>query len=217
MIEEIDLFAGFFVACEREDGLPRLRLWRFKDNGPEADKAGEISFPEPAYSSHPYVNRIFDTPTFRYAYQSLVTPSSVYEYDVASGASTLLKQLEIPGGFDRSLYVSERIQATAPDGVKVPVSLVYRKDKRVAQVSRPAVVADSRPPQNPLYVYGYGSYGYSLPLGFSSNRLSRSIAVSSWLTRTSAAAATWENPGTTPARCWSSATPLPTSSPPSNT
>jgi oligopeptidase B len=172
MIEEIDLFAGFFVACEREDGLPRLRLWRFKDNGPEADKAGEISFPEPAYSSHPYVNRIFDTPTFRYAYQSLVTPSSVYEYDVASGASTLLKQLEIPGGFDRSLYVSERIQATAPDGVKVPVSLVYRKDKRVAQVSRPAVVADSRPPQNPLYVYGYGSYGYSLPLGFSSNRLS---------------------------------------------
>ena len=102
---------------------------------------------------------IFDTPTFRYAYQSLVTPSSVYEYDVATGASTLLKQLEIPGGFDRTLYASERIHATAPDGVQVPVSLVYRKDKR-------------EPGQNPLYVYGYGSYGYSLPLGFSSNRLS---------------------------------------------
>jgi oligopeptidase B len=172
MIEEVDLFAGFFIACEREDGLPRLRLWRFDGAGPEAAKAGEIAFPEPAYSAQPHVNRIFDTATFRYAYQSLVTPASVYEYDVASGASTLLKQLEIPGGFDRTLYASERIQATAPDGVKVPVSLVYRKDKRVAPISGPAVVGDSRPPQNPLYVYGYGSYGYSLPLSFSSNRLS---------------------------------------------
>ncbi|MGD0940921.1 MAG: S9 family peptidase [Terracidiphilus sp.] len=179
MIEEIDLFAGYFVACEREDGLPRLRIWRFKGDGPEALKSGEISFPEPTYSAHPHVNRIFDTPTFRYGYQSLVTPSSVYEYDVATGESTLLKQLEIPGGFDRTLYASERVQATAPDGVKVPVSLVYRKDKRVAPgdkpvapLSRPAVVGDSRPPQNPLYAYGYGSYGYSLPLSFSSNRLS---------------------------------------------
>ena len=159
MIEEIDLFAGFFIACEREEGLPRLRVWRFDGDGPEAAKTGEISFPEPAYSAHPHVNRIFDTPTFRYAYQSLVTPSSVYEYDVATGASTLLKQLEIPGGFDRTLYASERVHAIAPDGVQVPVSLVYRKDKR----------AEGR---NPLYVYGYGSYGYSLPLGFSSNRLS---------------------------------------------
>jgi oligopeptidase B len=172
MIEEIDLFAGFFIACEREDGLPRLRVWRFSGDGPEAAKTGEIAFPEPAYSAHPHVNRIYDTPTFRYGYQSLVTPSSVFEYDVASGVSTLLKQLEIPGGFDRTLYASERVQATAPDGVKVPVSIVYRKDKRVAPVSGPAGVGDSRPPQNPLYVYGYGSYGYSLPLGFSSNRLS---------------------------------------------
>jgi oligopeptidase B len=92
--------------------------------------AGEIAFPEPAYSAHPHINRIFETPTFRYGYQSLVTPSSVYEYDVATGASTLLKQLEIPGGFDRTLYASERVHATAPDGVQVPVSLVYRKDKR---------------------------------------------------------------------------------------
>jgi oligopeptidase B len=159
MIEEIDLFAGFFVACEREEGLPRLRLWRFDGEGPEAAKAGEIAFPEPAYSAQPHVNRIFDTPTFRYAYQSLVTPASVYEYDVATAASTLLKQLEVPGGFDRTLYASERIHATAADGVKVPVSLVYRKDKRKGG-------------SNPLYVYGYGSYGYSLPLGFSSNRLS---------------------------------------------
>ena len=72
---------------------------------------------------------------------------------------SLLKQVEIPGGFDRSLYASERVYATASDGVRVPISIVYRKDKR-------------DPGRNPLYVYGYGSYGYSLPLGFSSNRLS---------------------------------------------
>ena len=181
MLEDVDLFAGFFVACEREEGLPRLRVWHFRGDGPEAVSTGEIAFPEPAYSAHPHVNRIFDTHTFRYAYQSLVTPSSVYEYDVTTGDSTLLKQLEIPGGFDRTLYASERVHAIAPDGVKVPVSLVYRKDKQVAPISLPegvapisrsAVVGASRPLQNPLYVYGYGSYGYALPLGFSSNRLS---------------------------------------------
>ena len=159
MLEDVDLFAGFFVACEREDGLPRLRLWRFSGDGTEAAQAGEIVFPEPAYSAHPHINRIFAATTFRYAYQSLVTPSSVYEYDMASGASTLLKQLEVPGGFDRSLYASERVHALAPDGVQVLVSLVYRNDKR-------------KKGWNPLYVYGYGSYGYSLPLGFNSNRLS---------------------------------------------
>jgi len=173
MLEDVDLFAGFFIACEREDGLPRLRQWKFAGEGPDAVPVGEIAFPEPAYSAHPHINRIFETTTFRYAYQSLVTPSSVYEYDIAAGASTLLKQLEIPGGFDRTLYASERVHATAPDGVEVPVSIVYRKDKRVvAPVSRPAVVRDSSPALSPLYIYGYGSYGYSLPLGFSSNRLS---------------------------------------------
>jgi oligopeptidase B len=159
MLEEVDLFDGFFIACEREDGLPRLRLWSFAGNGPAATPAGEIAFPEPAYSAHPHVNRVFATTKFRYAYQSLVSPPSVFEYHLASSSSTLLKQLEIPGGFDRSLYASERIHAAAPDGTPVPVSLVYRKDKR-------------QPGRNPLYVYGYGSYGYSLPLNFSSNRLS---------------------------------------------
>jgi len=159
MLEDVDLFADFFVACEREDGLPRLRVWSFSGDGPEAAMTAEIGFPEPAYSAGPHVNRMFETGTFRYAYQSLVTPSSVYEYEVATGASTLLKQLEVPGGFDRTQYASERVHARASDGVMVPVSLVYRKDRRVAG-------------KNPLYVYGYGSYGYSLPLGFSSNRLS---------------------------------------------
>jgi oligopeptidase B len=157
MIEDVDLFAGFFISCEREDGLPRLRLYRFDGEGPEAAAVGEISFPEPAYNAQPHVNRIFNTQTFRYAYQSLVTPASVYEYDVAAATSTLLKQLEIPGDFDRTLYASERVHATAEDGTQVPISIVYRKDRQ---------------PLGPLYVYGYGSYGYSLPLGFSSNRLS---------------------------------------------
>jgi oligopeptidase B len=160
MLEDVDLFANFFVACEREDGLPRLRVWRFSGDGPDAALTSEIAFPEPAYSAQPHINRVFDTTTFRYAYQSLVTPSSVYEYDTTTGASTLLKQLEIPGGFDRTLYASERVHAVAPDGVKVPVSLVYRKDHRKEGWNPP------------LYVYGYGSYGYSLPLGFSGNRLS---------------------------------------------
>ena len=191
MLEDVDLFAGFFIACEREDGLPRLRLWKFAGDGTGfgngAAPAGEIAFPEPAYSAQPHVNRIFETTTFRYAYQSLVTPSSVYEYDVTTGASTLLKQLEIPGGFDRTQYASERIHVTAPGGdgakapagVEVPVSIVYRKDKfagkdRSATRSAISQVPESGPgaPGNPLYVYGYGSYGYSLPIGFSSNRLS---------------------------------------------
>jgi len=179
MLEDVDLFAGFFVACEREDGLPRLRLWKFTDEGASVAPAGEIAFPEPAYSAHPHVNRIFETTAFRYGYQSLVTPSSVYEYDVATGASTLLKQVEIPGGFDRTLYASERIHAKAADGVAVPISIVYRRDKFAgkglgATRSASSQVPESGPgaPNNPLYVYGYGSYGYALPLGFSSNRLS---------------------------------------------
>jgi len=159
MLEEVDLFASFFVACEREDGLPRLRLWSFEGDGAGAQRTGEIDFPEPAYAAQPHINRIFDTGSYRYGYQSLVTPSSVYEYDVAQKSPRLLKQLEVPGGFDRTLYASERVHATAADSVQVPVSLVYRKDRREQG-------------KNPLYVYGYGSYGYSLPLGFSSNRLS---------------------------------------------
>jgi len=158
MLEDIDLFDRFFVSCEREDGLPRLRLWSFTAND-RAIQSNEIHFPEPVYSAFPNINRKFDTTKFRYSYQSLVTPSSVYEYDLATSNSTLLKQIEVPGGFDRSLYASERVFATATDGVRIPVSLVYRKDKRESG-------------RNPLYVYAYGSYGYALPIGFNANRLS---------------------------------------------
>jgi oligopeptidase B len=158
MLEDVDLFERFFVACEREDGLPRLRLWSFTAED-RAIQSNEIQFPEPVYSAFPHINREFETTKFRYAYQSLVTPSSVYEYDIATSDATLLKQVEVPGGFDRELYASERVFATASDGVKVPISLVYRKDRR-------------EPGKNPIYVYGYGSYGYSLPIGFNANRLS---------------------------------------------
>jgi len=159
MLEEVDLFSAFYVACEREDGLPCLRIWQFVGSTAVAEPMGEIAFPEPAYSAHPHINRIFDTTAFRYAYQSLVSPSSVYEYELRTGKSTLLKEMEIPGGFDRSLYASERVHARAEDGTQIPVSIVYRRDTREHGT-------------NPLYVYGYGSYGYSLPMGFNSNRLS---------------------------------------------
>jgi oligopeptidase B len=163
MLEDIDLFDRFFVACEREDGLPRLRLWTFTENDRSIEsrpiQSNEIQFPEPVYSAFPHINREFDATQFRYAYQSLVTPSSVYEYDIFTSNSKLLKQVEVPGGFDRELYSSERVYATAADGARVPISLVYKRDKR-------------EPAGNPLYVYGYGSYGYSLPIGFNANRLS---------------------------------------------
>lgn len=171
MLEDIDLFANFFIACEREDGLPRLRLWKFPDETPEANPAGEIAFPEPAYSASPGINRIWGTSRFRYGYQSLVTPGSVFEYDLDSRESILLKQQEVPGGFDRTLYASERINATAPDGVNIPISLVYRRDKFAGAPSSTQSYRGEGG-NSPLYVYGYGSYGYALPLGFNSNRLS---------------------------------------------
>jgi oligopeptidase B len=154
MLEDADLFADFFVACERFQGLPRLRVHSFS-----GDAVQEIAFPEPTYTAGPGTNHEFKTSTYRYGYTSLVTPSSAFDYDVATGTSTLRKQVQIPGGFDRSLYTSERVFATAPDGVQVPISLVYRKDLFTRG-------------KNPLYVYAYGSYGYSLPIGFNSNRLS---------------------------------------------
>jgi oligopeptidase B len=131
----------------------------FDPQGAFAGPSPQIAFPEPTYSAHPGVNREFVTDTFRYGYQSLVSPTSVYEYNVLTNQSTLLKELEVPGGFDRSLYRSERLFASAPDGTGIPVSIVYRKDKKGEGT-------------NPLYIYGYGSYGYSLPVGFNSNRLS---------------------------------------------
>lgn len=160
MLEEVDLFASFYVACERRDGLQHLRVVPFiNDESPNTSESCEIVFPEPVYSANPHTNRIFDTTKYRYGYQSLVTPGSVFEYDLVTGKSKLLKQLEVAGSFDKSLYISERLFAKAEDGTEIPISLVYRKDSFERG-------------KNPLFVYGYGSYGYALPIAFNSNRLS---------------------------------------------
>jgi oligopeptidase B len=164
-LEDFDLFQCFAVATRRKLGLPTLEVLRFTpDNRLEAPV--EIAFPEPTYSAAAHVNRIFSTDVFRYSYQSLVSPPSVYEYNVARadsalpiGQSKLLKQQQVPGGFNPAHYASERLWITASDGTLVPISIVYRRDR----FRRIAI--------NPLYVYGYGAYGYPLPVGFSPARL----------------------------------------------
>jgi oligopeptidase B len=158
-LEDFDLFANFCVSSRRKLGLPTLTVTSFKMDGSPGESR-EIGFPEPVYSAGGHANPEFDTEAFRYSYQSLVSPASVYEYDVKTGVSTLLKQQEVPGGFDSSQYASERVWIDAQDGVKVPASVVYRRDMF------------KRDSKNPLYVYGYGSYGYPLPIGFSVSRLS---------------------------------------------
>ncbi len=158
-LEDFELFESFCVSSRRRLGLPTLTITSFgADGGLGGSK--EIEFPEPVYSADGHINPDFETEKFRYSYQSLVSPASVYEYDVKDGTSTLLKQQEVPGGFDSTLYGSERVWVEASDGVKVPVSVVYRKD---------FFKCDSK---NSLYIYGYGSYGYPLPIGFSPSRLS---------------------------------------------
>ncbi|WP_260704916.1 S9 family peptidase [Edaphobacter flagellatus] len=158
-LEDFDVFANFCVLSKRELGLTTLEVCAFHPDGTLLP-GRKISFPEPTYTALGNINREFATEKFRYSYQSLVSPASIYDYDVRTGASTLLKQQEVPGGFDSSRYASERIWATAKDGVKVPVSIVYRRDSFKQDSS------------NPLYIYGYGSYGYPLPVGFSAARLS---------------------------------------------
>jgi oligopeptidase B len=159
MLEDLDLFSTFGVLSERYDGLEHLRIVHFRDRSAEMGRSQPIEMPEPVYSVHTAANREFVTTRLRYGYESLVTPASFYEYDLDAGVSTLLKQQEVPGGFDASLYRSERIHATAKDGVLIPVSLIYRSDQW-------------SPGTQPLHIYAYGSYGYSLPIGFNSNRLS---------------------------------------------
>jgi oligopeptidase B len=155
MLSDFLPFQNFYALAERENGLPQLTIVDLASGAKQ-----RITYPEPVYTAFPQVNREFDSKFFRYSYQSLVTPSSVFDYDVEKRTSTLLKQNEVPGGYDRSNYKSERVWATAKDGVKIPVSIVYRTGLKKADGS------------NPLYVYGYGSYGFSLPVTFSGNRLS---------------------------------------------
>ncbi len=157
-LEDFDLFHSFAVASRRVQGLPTLEVIPIE--GQETFAAGHpIQFPDPTYSAAGHINPNFHATHYRYSYQSLAVPASVYEYDVATGSSVLLKEQEVPGGFDRRRYAAERVWVTAEDGERIPVSLVYRKD------------SFHKDGKNPLYVYGYGSYGYSLPVGFSPARL----------------------------------------------
>jgi len=153
-VEDVDFFANHAVISEWEGGLQRLRVIDMKTN-----KSQRIQFPEPVYAASLEVNREFDTRVVRYRYQSLVTPSSVFDYDMTTQQATLLKETEVPGGFDKKNYVSERLFATASDGTKIPMSVVYRRGTKI----------DGKAP---LLLYGYGSYGASIPPTFSSNRLS---------------------------------------------
>jgi oligopeptidase B len=158
-LEDFEVFATFCISARRRLGLPTLTVTQFAADG-ALGVPKEIEFPEPVYAAGAHANPEFETEAFRYSYQSLVSPASVYEYDVKVGTSELLKQQEVPGGFDSARYASERVWVAAEDGVKVPVSVVYRRD----------LFKKNR--TNPLYLYGYGSYGYPLPIGFSGSRLS---------------------------------------------
>jgi oligopeptidase B len=155
MLSDFEPFKGFYVLVEREHGLPQLTVVDLASGGSQ-----RIAYSEPVYTAAPQRNREFDTKFFRYSYQSLVTPNSVFDYDVEKHTSKLLKQNEVPGGYDPSQYKSERVWATAEDGTRIPISVVYRKDLKKDDGS------------NPLYVYAYGSYGFSLPVTFSGARLS---------------------------------------------
>jgi len=153
-VEGISMFADHAVLSEWESGLQQLEIVNLKTN-----KHSRIEFPEPVYSAGLNANRVFNTSVLRYSYNSLVTPNSVFDYDMNTGKSTLLKQTEVPGGFDRTNYKSERVFATASDGTKIPMSIVYRKGVKLDGSA-------------PLLLYAYGSYGISIPPTFSSSRLS---------------------------------------------
>ena len=150
MLRDVDFFKNYYVSYERQDGLPQIRVTDL-----QSGKSRRIEFPEPTYLSYGYINAEYDTNKIRYGYQSFVTPLSVFEYDVSSGASVLLKQKEVPG-YDRGRYQVERIYATAADGVKIPISLVHLKGAKL----------DAR---GPLFLTGYGSYGYAYDINFNSN------------------------------------------------
>jgi oligopeptidase B len=154
MLTRLEMFKNFYVLLEREKGLPQIGVTDLRRG-----ESHRIAFPEPAYLSYEYVNRVYDTTEFRYGYQSPITPPSVFAYDMEKGTSTLLKQKEVPGEYDRTKYKVEQIYAPAADGVKIPISVVRRKDAKLDG-------------NEPLYLYGYGSYGISIDAGFNPNYFS---------------------------------------------
>jgi oligopeptidase B len=154
MLDDVNFFKNYYIRYERENGLPQVSVTDLRSG-----QSKRIDFPEPAYDMSDYINREYDTAKFRYAYQSAITPLSIFEYDMGSATSVLLKQREIPGGYDRTRYRVEQIYATAADGVKIPISVVHLKGAKL----------DGK---GPLYLYGYGSYGFPIDITFNANLFS---------------------------------------------
>jgi len=154
-LEEVDIFRDHLVAYERRGGLPHIRISALDGTS----DVHYVAFPDPVYTYRMAKNPEFDTSVLRFYYSSLVTPESTVDYDMARRTWQVKKQQEIPSGYDPSLYMSERLQAAAPDGSLVPISLVYRKGL-------------PRDGSRPLLLYGYGSYGFSTEPAFDARRLS---------------------------------------------
>ena len=154
LLQDVEIFNHHLVVVEQINGLPQLRIITLDDG---QDRI--ISFPDPAYTARLHSNPEVDTHLLRYVYSSLTTPESVFEFNMESGESELLKEERVLGGFDRTRYTSERRMFTARDGTSVPVSIVYRTDL-------------FKKGKNPVYIYAYGSYGFSMNPSFLSKRLS---------------------------------------------
>lgn len=154
LIEGIDLFHNFAVLVEKSEALNNFRVYRF-DTG----KWNAPQFSEPVYAALPAETPDFDASQYRYTYQSFITPLSVFDFDPRSGASTLLKQQEVLGGYDPGKYELQRVWASAADGAQIPISLVSKK----------GISLDGR---SPLLLYGYGAYGIGIAPAFSLARLS---------------------------------------------
>ena len=150
----VTTFANFFVVEGRERGLDQIEIHQYANNACE-----RITFPEASYSAGLDDNPEYDVTKLRLSYESMVTPDTVLDYDLATTAMKTLKVQEIPSGYDPSQYATERVEITARDGAKIPVSIVYKKG---FQNDR----------NGPLYLYAYGAYGYAIPPGFSTVRLS---------------------------------------------
>jgi oligopeptidase B len=155
LVDMVDTFADFIVVSERKDGLKQLRI-----SAPDGvSNVRYIPFPEPAYNVFMEANPEFKKDTLRFLYSSMITPNSVIDYHVETGEWEVKKEEEIPSGYDKSQYVSERIHATAPDGKQVPMSIVYKKGLK-------------KDGSNPALMYGYGSYGAIIDAAFNSNLFS---------------------------------------------
>jgi len=154
MLEGIEIFKDHLVVDERSKGLNQLRIIRWDDQSEHY-----LDFGEAAYTCYISTNPEFETEILRYGYSSLTTPNSIYDYNMESKEKILLKQQEVVGDFDPANYFSERLMAKARDGTEIPISLVYRKGLE-------------KNGENPVLLYGYGSYGVTIDPYFSSVRLS---------------------------------------------